>query len=203
MPALSELPMISVVHPAYHWRPNGGHGSFCPSGNLRLSWDRVLATVSAGQRPDQKCGIGSRESGEGERAHTHSAGYVMAAEKADGGAVSDLGHELGGRRQHAPISTAPAVEPAMMERRALGPLTAGCASSLGGADDILGAEAWMGGGGDCGGGSCVVGGTTAGLSSFQVRFRPPRNFDCGALRSEAAPRPRAKKLGDDVIFVFA
>lgn len=45
MPALAELPMISVVHPAYHCEPNGGHGSFCPAANLRLSCVRVLATV--------------------------------------------------------------------------------------------------------------------------------------------------------------
>lgn len=45
MPAFRELPMIKVVHPAYHCLPNGGHGSFFPSGNLRLSWDRVFATM--------------------------------------------------------------------------------------------------------------------------------------------------------------
>ena len=44
MPAFNEFPMISVVHPAYHCLPNGGHGSFWPSANLRLSWDRVFAT---------------------------------------------------------------------------------------------------------------------------------------------------------------
>ena len=44
MPAFNELPIISVVHPAYHCLPNGGHGSFLPSVNLRLSWDRVFAT---------------------------------------------------------------------------------------------------------------------------------------------------------------
>jgi hypothetical protein len=47
MPAFNELPMIKVVHPAYHCLPNGGHGSFFPSGNLRLSCDRVFAN-SAG-----------------------------------------------------------------------------------------------------------------------------------------------------------
>lgn len=69
MPALIELPIMSVVHPAYHCLPNGGHGSFLPSASLRLSCVRVFA---------------------------NSAGYVTA------------------------ISTAPAVEPAMMERKALG-----------------------------------------------------------------------------------
>jgi hypothetical protein len=44
MPAFNELPMIRVVHPAYHCFPNGGHGSFLPSANLRLSCDRVFAT---------------------------------------------------------------------------------------------------------------------------------------------------------------
>lgn len=41
--------MINVVHPAYHCLPNGGHGSFLPSGNRRLSCDRVLATTCNGQ----------------------------------------------------------------------------------------------------------------------------------------------------------
>lgn len=44
IPALAEFPMINVVHPAYHCFPNGGHGSFFESGNLRLSCVRVLAT---------------------------------------------------------------------------------------------------------------------------------------------------------------
>jgi hypothetical protein len=44
IPAFNEFPMIKVVHPAYHCLPNGGHGSFLPSANLRLSWDRVFAT---------------------------------------------------------------------------------------------------------------------------------------------------------------
>lgn len=44
IPALREFPTIRVVHPAYHCLPNGGHGSFFASGNLRLSCDRVFAT---------------------------------------------------------------------------------------------------------------------------------------------------------------
>jgi hypothetical protein len=44
MPAFNELPIIKVVQPAYHCLPNGGHGSFFPSGSLRLSCDRVFAT---------------------------------------------------------------------------------------------------------------------------------------------------------------
>ena len=44
MPAFKELPMISVVQPAYHCDPNGGHPSFCPSGNRRLSCVLVFAT---------------------------------------------------------------------------------------------------------------------------------------------------------------
>jgi hypothetical protein len=45
MPALSELPIMSVVQPAYHCRPNGGHGNLWPSANRRLSWVLVLATM--------------------------------------------------------------------------------------------------------------------------------------------------------------
>ena len=37
---------------------------------------------------------------------------------------------------NSPISTAPAVDPARMDRRALGPLTAGCESSLAAADMV-------------------------------------------------------------------
>ncbi len=44
IPALSEFPMIKVVHPAYHCLPKGGHGSFCELGKRRLSCDLVLAT---------------------------------------------------------------------------------------------------------------------------------------------------------------
>jgi len=45
MPAFAELPIMFVVQPAYHSLPNFGHGSFCPSANLRLSCVRVLATA--------------------------------------------------------------------------------------------------------------------------------------------------------------
>lgn len=47
MPALSELPMMSVVQPAYHCGPNGGQGSFLPSASRRFSCVRVFAN-SAG-----------------------------------------------------------------------------------------------------------------------------------------------------------
>ena len=47
IPALAELPMMSVVHPAYHCGPNGGHGSFLPSASRRLSCVLVLATVAS------------------------------------------------------------------------------------------------------------------------------------------------------------
>lgn len=39
--------MMSVVHPAYHCGPNGGHGSFCPSASRRFSCVLVLATAAA------------------------------------------------------------------------------------------------------------------------------------------------------------
>ncbi len=45
MPALRAFPTISVVQPAYHCDPNGGHGSFFASGNRRFSWVLVLATL--------------------------------------------------------------------------------------------------------------------------------------------------------------
>ncbi|MBE3045698.1 hypothetical protein IMZ48_24755 [Candidatus Bathyarchaeota archaeon] len=44
MPAFMELPIISVVQPAYHCFPNGGHPSFFPSGSRWLSCVLVLAT---------------------------------------------------------------------------------------------------------------------------------------------------------------
>jgi hypothetical protein len=41
------LPMIKVVHPAYHCFPNGGKGSFCPAARREFNCVRVLAN-SAG-----------------------------------------------------------------------------------------------------------------------------------------------------------
>lgn len=35
------------MHPAYHCAPNGGQGSFCPSGSRRLSCVLVFATMSS------------------------------------------------------------------------------------------------------------------------------------------------------------
>lgn len=37
--------MMSVVHPAYHCAPKGGHGSFLPSASRLLSCDLVFATA--------------------------------------------------------------------------------------------------------------------------------------------------------------
>lgn len=45
MPAFSELPMISVVHPAYQAFPNGGQGSFFASPNRRFNCVLVFATI--------------------------------------------------------------------------------------------------------------------------------------------------------------
>lgn len=69
IPAFSEFPMISVVHPAYHALPNGGHPSFLPSGSRRLSCVRVFATTHSPVRKliDLKTrflGRGDRETGE-------------------------------------------------------------------------------------------------------------------------------------------
>lgn len=106
IPALSELPMISVVHPAYHAFPNGGNPSFCPCGNRRFSCVRVLATASCiVNGSDQVRVLGWR---------VHSAGYVIA------GKGSDCLPCSGACRRNRPISTAPAVDPAMIDRNALG-----------------------------------------------------------------------------------
>lgn len=45
IPALIELPITRVVHPAYHALPNGGHPSFSPVGRRLLSCILVFATV--------------------------------------------------------------------------------------------------------------------------------------------------------------
>ena len=70
IPALSELPMIKVVHPAYHAFPKGGHPSFWPSGNRRLSCVRVFATASTS--------VNDSVSGTRKTIDIHSAGYVIA-----------------------------------------------------------------------------------------------------------------------------
>ena len=61
--------MMSVVHPAYHWGPNGGHGSFFESGSFRLSCERVFATNACDQL---------RRGTERDSITIHSAGYVIA-----------------------------------------------------------------------------------------------------------------------------
>ena len=77
------------MHPAYHALPNGGHGSFAESANLRFNCVLVFATgVSGGQSNALRSFVS--------RIYIHSAGYVI------------------------PISTAPAVDPAIIERKALG-----------------------------------------------------------------------------------
>jgi len=83
MPALAELPMMSVVQPAYHCAPNGGHGSFLPAASRRFSCVRVLATVSwASQRgprwPASPLSEGVGQTGGAYGRDVHSAGYVMA-----------------------------------------------------------------------------------------------------------------------------
>ena len=119
MPALSEFPMINVVQPAYHWDPNGGQGSFLPLGRCLLSWDRVFAT---GDRSDVSVGGPAH----GQKRHTlsricDSCEYASARLPIAPGQGSQLS---------SPISSAPAVEPAMMDRRTVGPpfFTAGGSS---------------------------------------------------------------------------
>ena len=83
--AFAEFPMIDVVHPAYHCRPNGGHGSFAPSARFRFSCVLVFAT--AGGRGEGKCQLDAclfflilgiyYAVGQGGQ-DIQSAGYVMA-----------------------------------------------------------------------------------------------------------------------------
>jgi hypothetical protein len=97
------FPTISVVHPAYHCAPNGGHGNFLPSGNLLFSCVLVFATVQ----------YQYTQSGN-EAWFIHSAGYVIA--------THIYQYDYAGHRYIyiTPISVAPAREPAIIDRRALG-----------------------------------------------------------------------------------
>jgi hypothetical protein len=52
MPAFREFPIINVVHPAYQAFPNGGHGSFAASGNLRFNCVLVFATKPSTSQPE-------------------------------------------------------------------------------------------------------------------------------------------------------
>jgi hypothetical protein len=52
--------MIKVVHPAYHCLPNGGHGSFFPSANRRLSCVLVFATVERVRYATGEGSVGGR-----------------------------------------------------------------------------------------------------------------------------------------------
>lgn len=98
--------MIKVVHPAYHALPKGGHPSFCPSGNRRLSCVRVLATkslvINGLIRSEQAYGARTfcRVCDRCKRVRSHLC--------------------LQACKEGIPISTAPAVDPAMMDRSALG-----------------------------------------------------------------------------------
>ena len=117
MPAFAELPITSVVQPAYHALPKGGHGSFCPSASRRLSCVRVFATTGGGSERGSK--------------HRQSEGsYTFGGICYRFEGVSTWSSRIMCRvRSGLPISTAPAVEPAMMLRRGLGPfLGAFCAS---------------------------------------------------------------------------
>ena len=62
MPAFKEFPIMSVVQPAYHCEPKGGHGSFLPSGRRRFSCVLVLAT----SRGSRQVGVRGRVFGGGD-----------------------------------------------------------------------------------------------------------------------------------------
>lgn len=68
------------------------------------------------------------------RQHVHSAGYVIADEKTKWLAQSCVTQRVAEADQ--PISIAPAVEPAIMDRRGLGPLLAGWESCCAGEEAI-------------------------------------------------------------------
>ena len=111
MPAFAELPITSVVHPAYHALPKGGHGSFCPSASRRLSCVLVFATNLWVRKeyPGYRKVEGLRTFGRVcyRWVHRVSSSYIK--------------REILRGRGHKQISTAPAVAPAMMLRRGLGP----------------------------------------------------------------------------------
>lgn len=52
IPAFNEFPIMSVVHPAYQALPNGGHGSFAESANLRFNCVLVFATIAPESQSD-------------------------------------------------------------------------------------------------------------------------------------------------------
>lgn len=97
--------MMRVVHPAYHCLPKGGQGSFCPSANRLFNCDLVFATT-----PNQYCrsALTRRVS---ERTLSGVGNSYMAAWLATSSESC---------RVSIPISMAPAVDPAMMDRKGLG-----------------------------------------------------------------------------------
>lgn len=110
IPAFNEFPIINVVHPAYHALPNGGQPSFLPSGNRRLSCVLVFATVDAH-------GQGTASIHNWRRAHT----FCRICDCC--GRFLRQRHSfaiLTSQEASVPISTAPAEEPAIIERKALG-----------------------------------------------------------------------------------
>lgn len=141
IPAFSELPMIKVVQPAYQAGPNGGQGSFFPSASLRFNCVRVFATTYTQQHYTRQSDV-SHSSRWGKAKmiswfatnwHTryrtallHSAGYVIAMRRQL--AIHSLHLFLSSpsivrfekHSEYSPISTAPAADPAMTERKALG-----------------------------------------------------------------------------------
>lgn len=114
--------MISVVQPAYHCLPNGGHGNFSPAASRRFNCDLVFAT----RVPNQFLRVYHNLRGPLSFEVDRFGGEVGSLRRTFGGIcdgyrvpVSQRGDSRGSK-QGIPISTAPAVEPARTDRIALG-----------------------------------------------------------------------------------
>jgi hypothetical protein len=94
--------MMRVVHPAYHCLPNGGQGSFCPSANRLFNCDLVFATILNQLCPYRRAGKRTL-SGVG---NSYMTAWLATSSESC--------------RVCIPISMAPAVDPAMMDRKGLG-----------------------------------------------------------------------------------
>ena len=97
--------MTTVVQPVYQAPPNGGHGSFLPSGSRRFNCVRVLATIENGEIVHWRIPT----------ALSPTFGWIRDR-------YSQIVNSIDITCSNGclPISTAPAVEPAITERRALG-----------------------------------------------------------------------------------
>jgi len=109
MPAFIEFPIIRVVHPAYQAEPNGGQGSFLLSGSLRLSCDLVFATAHRQISIDLDTLLSFMGRTFGGICNRWIGGLL----------VNNLFKNCC-FKAYVPISTPPAVDPAIIDRSALG-----------------------------------------------------------------------------------